>query len=54
MSPVDEAKRMWTQLEMQRAAVSEEQVRALHMIGESLGRIADVAGRFLSKLQNRM
>lgn len=49
MAPLDEARRILSQVELQRAAADADQARALHLIAQNLGRLADAADRYLAR-----
>lgn len=54
MAPIDEARRILSQVELQRAAADAAQARALMLIGQNLGRLADVAEMYMGMHQNNL
>lgn len=54
MAPIDEARRILSQVELQRAAADAAQARALMLIGQNLGRLADVAEMYMGMHQNSL
>lgn len=52
MAPIDEARRILSQVEIQRAAADAEKARALHLIAQNLGRLAN-ADRFIAIIERQ-
>lgn len=54
MAPIDEARRILSRVELQRAAADAAQARVLMLIGQNLGRLADVAEMYMGMHQNSL
>lgn len=50
LAPLDEARRILSQVELQRAAADKASAQALAQLGQQVGRIADILERYLLRI----